>query len=467
MDPFPRPLYSTYEPIHVPFLAGFEYDFEGLEGFPERCGLAKDGELNLKDQPTERIASFTQSWLYFGLLAEFVGPTLDKKAFMKTTIATDHVSKELTLAPLDHALATSTSALDQTSRREWREKCLKCICFCVKQSLLLDRTVDALLDDVSIIILSVKLLLIALIQYIDKDFPTSPSSDGKETIREQLEDLRPNINSGDPAATLLAKQLIAAGWCPMQIQRLFGQYDYSVIYYLLQLRRWEREGRDHRQCSTADCTAYNIDMGHYPSRHRGLGCQCNNICMPTEEMEDLVHAGKIPLAFINREAHGKISLKVTEATARSQYIAISHVWADGLGNPSANALPQCQLEELERLFQSLPPPHSDDKLSFNLGFMTADFSRFHHHLHNSKDRSPLFWMDTLCVPLTKNKEGDRTDGEGVNLTMKAINQMAAIYAGASQVLVLDAELQRVQIGATQRSEMFGYMTSCAWMSRAW
>ena len=51
MDPFPRPLYSTYEPIHVPFLAGFEYDFKGLEEFPERCGLAKDGELKLKDQP--------------------------------------------------------------------------------------------------------------------------------------------------------------------------------------------------------------------------------------------------------------------------------------------------------------------------------------------------------------------------------------------------------------------------------
>ncbi len=34
-------------------------------------------------------------------------------------------------------------------------------------------------------------------------------------------------------------------------------------------------------------------------------------------------------------------------------VAISHVWADGLGNNQANKLPICQLERLQGLVNSL------------------------------------------------------------------------------------------------------------------
>jgi hypothetical protein len=46
-------------------------------------------------------------------------------------------------------------------------------------------------------------------------------------------------------------------------------------------------------------------------------------------------------------------LKVHERKKRMDYIAVSHVWADGLRNPTANALPSCQIEKLRKSVAAL------------------------------------------------------------------------------------------------------------------
>jgi hypothetical protein len=45
----------------------------------------------------------------------------------------------------------------------------------------------------------------------------------------------------------------------------------------------------------------------------------------------------------------ELSVKLVESTGDICYVAISHVWADGLGNPFGNALPRCQLIGLQNL----------------------------------------------------------------------------------------------------------------------
>jgi hypothetical protein len=42
------PLEEQLPSIEVPYVATFTYNFEGFEGFPDRLGFVKDGQLDLE-----------------------------------------------------------------------------------------------------------------------------------------------------------------------------------------------------------------------------------------------------------------------------------------------------------------------------------------------------------------------------------------------------------------------------------
>ncbi|KAF2795501.1 hypothetical protein K505DRAFT_324016 [Melanomma pulvis-pyrius CBS 109.77] len=78
-----------------------------------------------------------------------------------------------------------------------------------------------------------------------------------------------------------------------------------------------------------------------------------------------------------------------------------------------------------------------------------------------------FWMDTLCIPV-----GD----EFADLRTSAINDMATIYVGASQVLVLDAELlslssvhnsENPQIDELDALDALARIAFGTWSRRSW
>ena len=83
------------------------------------------------------------------------------------------------------------------------------------------------------------------------------------------------------------------------------------------------------------------------------------------------------------------------------YIAISHVWSQGLGNRHSNTIWLCQLQRLQRYANRLVPP---------------------------AHRPVPIWIDTICVPL----EADAR--------MEAIKTMDAVYQNALAVLVVDQTL---------------------------
>ncbi|PNS20237.1 hypothetical protein CAC42_5687 [Sphaceloma murrayae] len=74
------------------------------------------------------------------------------------------------------------------------------------------------------------------------------------------------------------------------------------------------------------------------------------------------------------------------------------------------------------------------------------------------DEYPLFWIDALCVPVSEAHSEVR---------QLAINQMASIYAGAEQVLVLDAALQNFRAASASASEILAAIIKSNWMTRAW
>lgn len=125
------------------------------------------------------------------------------------------------------------------------------------------------------------------------------------------------------------------------------------------------------------------------------------------------------------------SEKVEQSTLdrdRPRYIAISHVWSDGLGNAKRNALPLCQFLDLQRMV---------------------------NELDGDKDKKPPtpFWLDTLCIPTTSpNKE-------------KGIRSMSRVYEYSDKVLVLDKDL--VEFGQHNGLEPLIRINLSKWMSRLW
>lgn len=83
------------------------------------------------------------------------------------------------------------------------------------------------------------------------------------------------------------------------------------------------------------------------------------------------------------------------------YIAISHVWSQGLGNRHSNTIWLCQLQRLQQYANRLVPP---------------------------ANRPIPIWIDTICVPLEEDAR------------MEAIKTMDAVYQNALAVLVVDQTL---------------------------
>ncbi|KAH7317158.1 hypothetical protein B0I35DRAFT_434660 [Stachybotrys elegans] len=205
----------------------------------------------------------------------------------------------------------------------------------------------------------------------------------------------------------------ANGWCFHHIRHLSMAHDDKTMLYLAETVGKPRRDVSHDVCRSArSCVAYNTDMATYKPRHATTNCNCSLVETPYDDLVSILRRGDVPLVSIDYDAtYGSIPrLRVHRRTATSQYIALSHVWADGLGNSKINALPQCQIEKLKAIIDDM----------------------------GGGDMS--FWMDTLCIPVGSAE---------LSLKLSEIDRMASIYQGATSCLVLDAELMETQLNCSQ------------------
>ncbi|KAL9030748.1 MAG: hypothetical protein Q9196_001152 [Gyalolechia fulgens] len=151
-------------------------------------------------------------------------------------------------------------------------------------------------------------------------------------------------------------------------------------------------------------------------------------------VKKLVDAGEIPLMQLKASTNGDFEVEVVKCAPYTRYTAISHVWSDRQLGSIQGSLPRCQLEGL--------------------------------------------------------KSGDESKKATERIRSKAINMMDLIYTGASEVLVLDRELQRISGGAQltpaigegllrpclqpllgprddRLTQTLAFVFSSAWMTRAW
>ena len=445
-DSFSRRSLSDF-PSEGLLLPTIEYDFRGLNDFPTRHGITSRDLRELDHRSAEDSASLVQSWLFFGLLADLAGTLVDRHNILRLSA--------YQYPPIRQIFESGIRVASKS------EKLRDVVRIGIDNVERIDRLEIAGAYPMPLILLSIKILLcdLAAMQVVPR-----------RTWIGRLEEpclipYPPGSSFVSSSAKTLESLMVAKGWCPYQIHRVGSTCDYSMMHYLSNMDRRTSEKITHESCSSNYCQAYNSNPDSYVTSHTATGCQCSFIGAPTEQLQEIIGSGGVPLVSLHEAPHGKLTIRVHTSKAKSRYTAISHVWSGGLGNVEGNSLPLCQLKYLDSCVSKLPKD-GERGLNYKKNAYVGDLTGKVwisplglDHLVASRSRNPkLFWMDTLCIPV---------DPKSSDLRIRAINKMDAVYAHAREVLVLDTEVQRLNISETHPTELMARLACSSWMGRSW
>jgi hypothetical protein len=275
-----------------------------------------------------------------------------------------------------------------------------------------------------------------------------------DDILEESRQLRASSLAEDDTSTVSIEELkeimLGSGWCFHQIEYLSKIFQLSVLCRLARLDRKAQRPEDHRLClKEKACIAYNSPQTEtYETKHAAncLGTNCAMIKVPYEDLVRIIRSGGVPLVSIHEHPDVGFVISVHRRKFRGDYITISHVWADGLGNPRENALPKCQIKLLQSLFDN------EKDVGWSGGWVKCIDSM----LFGGRNLRML-WMDTLCIP-----------PNDTSLRAQCIDAMASIYAGSSRTFVLDKELMAIPTNPKLNELHILEQIICSvWMSRSW
>lgn len=244
-------------------------------------------------------------------------------------------------------------------------------------------------------------------------------------------------------SSLLRDRLLAQGCCPNQVAMLQQTLSPATMYYAYRTDALEHR-KDHSRCSEQQCLVDNVDERTYITQHQKDFCDgtCESVAFPMVKARAIIDGGGYPIISVAPPVQplDEPDVEVVEALPEIPYLAISHVWADGLGNPHHNSLPRCQMIYLRAKVRDC----------------MYDTTGKGAHLHNGRLH---FWIDTVCVPLQQPHRG------------KAIKLMAQTYTAATRVLVLDRQVRDLTwtepFSEKRYEEHMIKITCCAWLRRLW
>ncbi|OJT12321.1 hypothetical protein TRAPUB_11096 [Trametes pubescens] len=220
------------------------------------------------------------------------------------------------------------------------------------------------------------------------------------------------------------ERMYRAGWCPNTVSHQFMStlWGLSIVSNLVRLPPYIRSRPDeHKECTQEKCVFYTINTSTYKPRHVDPSCHCENIKPSLKDVIALlsIKDPRVPVVvYDGKELH-------VQPADTAPYVAISHVWADGMGSITEDGLPTCIVKRIAGLVQRLLPD------------------------------TGAFWMDSLCVPGVRE------------LKTRAIKLMSHTYRDSAKVLVID-DCIRSQCSErkTWEENLFRIATS-GWVRRVW
>ncbi len=486
MDHIPQPLHPIHPVVEVPLLSLEPYDGGNLVTYPGRqgWGVRSIAEWEqLFSQPTRPFCAFLQRWLYFGILESFLGARIDPRIFARRQLdwtSPDASTYSLTSERLPLIIERHIGNVRRDSLKAYGN-----LYPGLEIQVYLSKPPPLRMDDAMIqpthaelarheplttfitthstrmqdprdprIVASISLLIGTLAMSDIKDLHITlgnfPVIHGNFPLDGEIP-----LHGEIPWFSFTWARLRHDGWCPSQLVALFEQFSASGLWFISNLERPnpteehpmihvrpyvkqirckdEQWGtKDTTLCSTTQCRYRTVQQSTYRTKHVNDGCCCMAAHADPGEIARILRNGNIPLILSIDQTEESPQITLVESKPALAYVAVSHVWADGLGNLEENALPYCQLLRLSKLIRALPGESSD---------------------------IVLFWMDTICVP---------PDGTGQNEAQDlAMQSMRQTYEKAAAVLVLDSWLLKVPGNGRSDAENLMRIYCSLWNSRLW
>ncbi|KIX03477.1 uncharacterized protein Z518_07030 [Rhinocladiella mackenziei CBS 650.93] len=441
MDHFHIPSGAMH--IRVRYSGKKPYDRGPFHTYPDRTGWKKEEllvENGFRSRNKSDAEAFFQTWLYFGTLITVF--RIGRVEIQETDfLEMDDGQTYLTTKHLDASVAAW--------KRTWAGRNTPSSCNCAWAD------TQSILDEVKKHIDSFG--AIPCPTFDEPSFgynrPRVPSPVSRETLTAivalaytlsevAIKIYKPDWNRFDQyinyTTDLVKDRVEANGWCQLDMRRMFTQLGMDGHYYFALLES-PHEKHEHKNCSETHCVAANtVDETAYRPRHVSTcngrdeinAAEAMNI---TKQVVAIIERHGIPvISWQKKKSETRFKLVIQDAVSRKmKYVAISHVWADGLGNPHANSLPECQLGRIQSAVNMLPG--------------------------QSGTQPRWFWIDTICIPL---------GAENKLYRKMAIAQMAKIYRSSVSVLVLDAWLQETSVHSNIPDKVAKLYVS-NWLHRLW
>lgn len=128
----------------------------------------------------------------------------------------------------------------------------------------------------------------------------------------------------------------------------------------------------HQECGQMACTYRPRDVENIQLKYSVQYCwdNCRILSFNEQELITILKSRGIPAISQRQNASRATTYDICDTTGKD-YVAIRHIWSQGLGNPSENVLPHCQIRHLFELIIALG------------------------------STEVVLWVDTICVPLTE------------------------------------------------------------------
>jgi hypothetical protein len=449
MDHTLGPLQQIHSKLKTPLLTLTNYDHkhDGFIGYPERQGWkprpADEWRGLFKSRDPDFLA-FLQRWLYFGLLECVVGTKVDVTSFTED-------GQYLSSRKLPQ-VAEETMSLDldgETVRATIRHG-IHMHLHLFKHRELPETPDTRLMTNFS---------LQTFIEKVPMEDPRDPANViATSLLIDFLYNfllhrwegyLQASVNDPkilEPGTGPLSHMLKKDGWCPSEVAAIRERFSVSGVYFMTQVR--PPNPKDHltgETCSHFKCKYREMNSATYQTSHvPGCTGVCGDVGVDPEELARiLVDEKNIPLIDASSEwndPHKTPGISLVSWNASEAFVALSHVWADGLGNLEANALPRCQLLRLSRMVQEL-----------------------------SNQSKAFFWLDTICVPPDSalNSMDPFTSRRQRDAQNQAITKMRQTYEESEYVLVIDSWIVSDTSSNMGDAEKLMRIFCSGWNTRLW
>ena len=431
MDHLPLPRNPLIADFDVPFLAEKAYDCDDFYTFPQRMGWEltigrpKHDSFfvhnELREDNEVVVGAFVQTWLYFGLLSSTLRAEVAFEEFRKQKLNTQVFDSTVLSSLIGKWSCGFTNLADESFLAELTiiEDRVRYASDVVTNHL--GRGTIQTGGPLSRIYLSIAVLG----EYIMQALGDMAWHRGLR-FAEQV--TWAPFTTGAELLTLLKRN----GWCPSRVKYFdLGELNSVGMFWFYANLQPPPAHDKHQNCDEQQCFSLQVDLGEYQTLHMQAGCNCPFIGIDTNKLADIVAEGKVPLVRMTDDCEiPGVVLEVCCMEEGKRFMAISHVWADGRGNKSANALPECIIWDIQITVNSAAEGDTTENIPF--------------------------WMDTLCLPLQPR-----------SIRNKAIADIPRPFRNAEAVLVVDSYLQEQEANALSSLEILARMQASNWTTRLW